>query len=84
MDRHTMNRLECARQLADILDEAGCEAADVPVLDTKAWRLAALAAGSRRGKAMSEPSEATKTLVFARLTERERLATTYPLEGLPA
>lgn len=83
MDQHTLNRLTCARQLADVLAEAGCETDDVFTLDTKAWRIAALAAGSRRGKPMSEPSDATKTLVYMQFLAREQAETCDTFAGLP-
>lgn len=75
-------RVEKARQLAEILTAARCTAADVLVLDDEGWNAAAKLASIKRRKPMSPPSDATKSLVWHRLAERERLAGENPLVGI--
>lgn len=70
-------RLDQSRALADVLDEQGYHAADVLTIQGYVWQFIATAAK------VPVPNDAMKCLVHSRLTERERLSMTDPLDGLP-
>jgi hypothetical protein len=82
-DAHAnLNRVRKADDLADILQAAGCTAADVVDLPESSWNLATQVLAAKRGKPVDLPSDATKSLVWHRLHLRENPPANL-LEGLP-
>lgn len=77
------HQVDKARDFADVLTAVGCDAEGVFELGDVGWALATQIVSAQRGKPVDLPSDATKTLVWHRLQERERLADADPLEGLP-
>lgn len=67
----TLARVRKAALLADVLDAAGCVADDVMALDEQGWADAVAVVVAQTGKPMGVPSDATKTLVWHRLAERQ-------------
>lgn len=77
-----LSRVGDSRLLTDVLDAVGCTPDQVLTMTRDEWRYTAEAAG-RRGRPVPMPDDATKSLVWARLTERRRLDSTSPLQDLP-
>lgn len=73
-----MSRVDDARALADFLDEQGFKAADVLRMDAYDWACVTAAV-----ELEDDPDDATKSLVWHRLTLRAELEGTDPLIGLP-
>lgn len=73
-----------AIHLADVLQKAGVTASEAINLNPELWDQAVEVANAAFGTHHQLPSPATKAMVVALLEDRERLADSDPLAGLPA
>lgn len=75
-------RLDWSRSLTDVLDQNHYKAKDIFAIAIGEWQWIATAARLPQ-EALDNDFDALKTLCWKRLSERERLQASDPLEGLP-